>query len=104
VIKTSAGELTIIDVELADRFPPNCTGTPPHCREASKGSQFLIVWMDSKDAGNLNAVSTPLLRLFDLLPGLFDQCLLVCRPYLVIFRRVSEHLEKRVAWRQPERV
>ena len=53
-IKTSAGNLSITKVHLADRFPPGCTSSSPDgCSIAEAGYRILIIWMKSQAGSNI---------------------------------------------------
>lgn len=52
-IKTSAGNLSITKVHLADRFPPGCTSSSPPCSMAEAGYRILIIWMESQGGSSI---------------------------------------------------
>ncbi|HLF29078.1 MAG TPA: hypothetical protein VJG32_22345 [Anaerolineae bacterium] len=45
-IETSLGTFSIKDVQLTDRFPPDCSAGPPRCNQAQSGYQMVIVWLE----------------------------------------------------------
>ncbi len=51
-IKTSKGTLVITDVQLGDRFPPNCSRGPT-CNVAKAGHQTLAVLVEAKKGDDL---------------------------------------------------
>ena len=57
--ETSAGTMTIAQVELADSFPPGCSSGPA-CNHAKEGYQVLIVWLERADGGSIREVDDEL--------------------------------------------
>jgi PBP1b-binding outer membrane lipoprotein LpoB len=40
---TPAGKFDIVEVEISDRFPPNCTSSTPGCQQAKSGYRVLVI-------------------------------------------------------------
>jgi hypothetical protein len=49
-IETSQGTIIVQEVQLTDRFPPDCTDESATCDQAQEGYRHLIVWMGWSDA------------------------------------------------------
>jgi hypothetical protein len=45
-IETSLGTFSIKDVQLTDRFPPDCSAGKAGCNQAQSGYQIVIVWLE----------------------------------------------------------
>lgn len=49
-IHTSAGVFSIEDVEITDRWPPDCGDLSPTCSAPEPGYKVLVVWLDPGSA------------------------------------------------------
>ena len=54
-IKTPTGNLVITKVARMDSFPAGCSNSSPSCYKASAGRRILVVRIEGKDKGNINA-------------------------------------------------
>jgi hypothetical protein len=52
--KISIGDtgVSITDVVLDDRFPPDCEASSPICTVAGQGYQYLTIWLESDDSAD----------------------------------------------------
>jgi hypothetical protein len=44
--------VSITDVVLDDRFPPDCEDSSPMCTVAGQGYQYLTIWLESDDSAD----------------------------------------------------
>ncbi len=58
-IQTAAGTLVVTDVQISDKFPPDCSSTPD-CLEARDGYQIVIVWLEKPGGGSVGDISDKL--------------------------------------------
>jgi len=45
-VQTDEGAFNIVEVQLSDTFPPDCSSGSPGCYGANSGFTFLIVWLE----------------------------------------------------------
>lgn len=58
-IETRAeGDFVIEDVQLADRFPPDCSPQSTGCYKAEATHRFLVVWLEAQDPEEADDLST----------------------------------------------
>jgi hypothetical protein len=48
-LETAGGTMVVTQVQLADRFPPDCKEDSTSCDKAQEGQRYLIVWMGWSD-------------------------------------------------------